>query len=159
MGFIEREVVTEDALLIDRWDSNEVPRFIPVTFLRELAPFPTVFPAKLLPSYSGSQIPACGNRHAGQGNKRIIVDSGTEDISSAYQEDDHLDMLLTNELPRLGKKVLVSAGHFMPDKSSGFRRVNMRSSAALSEGLSWLRHLRNDGVEADLLITVNDVTV
>ena len=103
--------------------------------------------------------PACGNLHAGQGRQRVVAGEPDGDVAYESSGDIQLQEALEKALPRLGRRILVSAGHYMPDKASGFLDVNQDSLAALAEGLKCIQQLREQGIESDLIITINDVTI
>ena len=100
------------------------------------------------------EIGACGNYNAGKGPMRVIV-NGDEFLP----EDEQGIFRITGVcFPFLGDRILVSAGHFMPVKSNP-ELVNSNSLKLLGNGLDMVKRLIESGRQADLLITINDVTV
>ena len=149
--------------LIDRW-TNEKGQITP-----NARPINTVFQQSIEPNLlldnllnntlfdmhqTGKISPVCGNKHASRGINRVL--SGG--VEHAFTEADELDGILDSLIPSLGNRILISAGHFMPLKEN-FEHVNQNSFKSLQHGLSLLKKLHDQSVHADLLITINDVTV
>lgn len=138
--------------LIDSWD-NGVPRFKNV----EIAlgdPVDGVDDSifKKYQFYGG--VSPCGNIHANKGSIRVIEN----DVNHYFESSEILDEFVTNRLPTLGETILVSAGHFMPIKGD-INVVNSNSYASLVHGLEIIKSLLSANKKADLLITINDVTI
>lgn len=114
---------------------------------------------RLFEHYMKTGQPACGNLHAGQGRQRVITSETDGDAVYDYSREIELKAILEKALPRLGPKILISAGHYMPEKTSGFLDVNQNSLASLAEGLKCIQQLSEQGADSDLIITINDVTV
>lgn len=145
--------------LIDHWDLNSVPQS--KCFNIEVDPYEPSGPAdELYQKYINRDIkPVCGNVHAGTGSKRVITDINDGNSVITYTDDDFVETMIANVYKRLGSKVLVSAGHFMPHKNSSFLNVNSNSILSLVHGLNCLAQLRSLHVESDLLISINDLTI
>ncbi|MGB3768844.1 MAG: hypothetical protein WA947_19995 [Phormidesmis sp.] len=149
--------------LIDKW-KNEKGQTVPIArVVQTLSPEPDetvlqlekLLDNKLFDLHQAGEIqPVCGNKHASKGAKRVLS-GGVEHL---YTEANELNEILESLIPSLGNRVLISAGHFMPLKEN-FCQVNHNSFQSLQDGLSMLKRLHGKGVDADLLITINDVTV
>ena len=72
-----------------------------------------------------------------------------------YSREIELEGVLEKALPYLGAANINSAGHYMPDKASGFLDVNENSLTSLDEGLKSIERLSGQGIETDLMITIN----
>lgn len=100
------------------------------------------------------QVSACGNVHAGKGNSRVIF-NGSEIFAD---NDSHLSEITDTHLPLLKNRILIAAGHYMPNKKDP-ALVNSNSYQLLCNGILMLKKTILAGATADLLITINDVTV
>lgn len=149
--------------LIDKWTNDKgqtAPSMRVVdTFFREPVE-PNLLLDNLLNNtlfdmhQTGQIRPVCGNKHASKGTKRVL--SGG--VEHAFADADELDGLIDALIPALGNRILVSAGHFMPLKEN-FCQVNPNSFRSLQSGLNLVKKLHDRNLHADLLITINDVTV
>lgn len=144
--------------LIEGWTADDRPQIKNIPMVPSQAGW-RPHSSCLFETYRKTGQPACGNLHAGQGRQRVVASEASAQIVSDCSR--HIDFreALEKILPSLGRRVLVSAGHFMPDKASRFLEVNENSLAALAEGLKCIRQLREQGIESDLIITINDVTI
>jgi hypothetical protein len=144
--------------LIEGWSADDRPQIkeiVMVSGQAECRPHSS----RLLEQYMNTGQSACGNRHAGQGRPRVVTSEPDGDVVYDYSRDIELKEILEKALPRLGRRILISAGHYMPDKASGFLDVNQHSLTSLAEGLKRVQQLSEQGIESDLIITINDVTV
>lgn len=98
--------------------------------------------------------PVCGNQHASSGKKRVLSGGNEYPFSDANE----LDKLCDSLIAPLGNRILIAAGHFMPQKEN-FGYVNRNSFKSLQSGLNTLKRLHSMDIHADLLITINDVTI
>lgn len=98
--------------------------------------------------------PACGNVHAGTGRQRVVLPDAVEYID----ERNTVDKVISANLDLVGERVLVSAGHYIPVRNA-MHTVNKNSYKSLCDGLELIREMFATGKKADLLITINDVTV
>lgn len=113
----------------------------------------------LFERYMNTGQSACGNLHAGQGRQRVVASEPEGEVVHDYSREIELEGILEKALPYLGQRILISAGHYMPDKASGFLDVNENSLTSLDEGLKSIERLSGQGIETDLIITINDVSV
>lgn len=151
----------EDAVsigLIGGWSAEDRPQIKNIVMAHSEAGW-RPHSRRMLDQYIHTGQPACGNLHAGQGRQRVVAGEPDGDMAFEYPGDIEWQEALGRALPRLGRRILVSAGHYMPDKASGFLDVNRDSLASLAEGLKCIQRLRAQGTEADLIITINDVTI
>ena len=73
----------------------------------------------------------CGNQHASNGKKRVL--SGGNEYP--FLDANELDNLFDSLIAPLGNRILISAGHFMPQKEN-FGYVNRNSFKSLQSGLN-----------------------
>lgn len=99
-------------------------------------------------------VSACGNLHAGKGNSRVIF-NGSEILAD---NDSHLSEITDTHLPLLKARILIAAGHYMPNKKDP-ASVNSNSYQLFCNGVLMLKKTILAGAAADLLITINDVTI
>ena len=144
--------------VIEGWSADDRPQIRNIAMVRSQAGW-RPHSSFLLERYRKTGQPACGNLHAGQGRQRVVAGAADGDVVFEHSGDIELQEALGKALPRLGRRVLVSAGHYMPDKASSFLDVNEDSLAGLVDGLKCIQWLREQGIEADLIITINDVTI
>ena len=144
--------------LIEGWSADDRPKIKNTAFVPSQAGW-RPHSRRMLERYRQTGQPACGNLHAGQGRQRIVAGEVDSGVLFEYSGQIELQGALTEALPRLGHRILVSAGHYMPDKASGFLEVNENSLEALAEGLNCIQQLREQGFVSDLIITINDVTL
>ena len=144
--------------LIEGWSADDRPQIRHIALVTSQAgrrPYNN----RLFEQYMNTGQPACGNLHAGQGRQRVVTSEPDGDVVYGCSQDIEFAEILEKALPRLGRRILISAGHYMPDKTSSFLDVNPNSLASLAEGLKCIQQLSEQGIESDLLITINDVTV
>lgn len=144
--------------LIEGWTADDRPQIKDIAMVPGQAQS-RPHSSRLFEQYMNTGQPACGNRHAGQGRQRVVTSEPDGDMVYDYSRDLELKEILEKALPRLGRRILISAGHYMPDKASGFLDVNQHSLTSLAEGLKRVQQLGEQGIESDLIITINDVTV
>ena len=144
--------------LIEGWSADDRPKIKNFAIVPSQAGW-RPHSRRMLERYIQTGLPACGNLHAGQGRQRVVA--GEVDSGMLFEYSGHVELqgALREALPRLGRRILVSAGHYMPDKASGFLDVNENSLGALAEGLNCIQQLREQGFVSDLIITINDVTI
>jgi hypothetical protein len=145
--------------LIDHWDLNGVLKSKTFNINLSAIELPPPSDTTSEMNIGDKTKPACGNLHAVTGNKIVIMDKDGQNTVFTYTEDSFLDELIKKEYKKLGPNVLVSAGHFMPHKKSNFLNVNSNSLTSLVYGLKSLKLLRELNIEADLFITINDLTI
>lgn len=137
--------------LITGWNEDRpVFKIIKNTYPPSLVHFDNTLNNKLL----ATQDSACGNLHAGKGNSRVIF-NGAE---LPANNDQNLLEITDAHLHLLKSKVLISAGHYMPYKRNQ-ELVNSNSYKLLCNGIAMLKKTIEAGAAADLLITINDVTI
>ena len=144
--------------LIEGWSADDLPQFKNIPMVRPQSGW-RPHSRRMLERYLKTGQPACGNLHAGQGRQRVVAGEIDGDLVYQYSGDAELQETLGKALPSLGRRILVSAGHYMPDKASSFSEVNEHSLASLAEGLKCIQQLREQGIVSDLIITINDVTI
>jgi len=144
--------------LIEGWSADDRPQIKNIAMVGSQAGW-RPHSRRMLERYLNTGQPACGNLHAGQGRQRVVAGQVDGDLVCEYSEDVELPEALGKALPGLGRRILVSAGHYMPDKASSFLEVNEHSLASLAEGLKCIQQLREQRIVSDLIITINDVTI
>jgi len=147
-----------DVGLIVGWSADDHPQLKRIAMARSQTGW-RPHCRQLLEHYLTTGQPACGNLHARQGRQRVVAGDADGAVEYEYSGQVELQKALAETLPRLGSRILVSAGHYMPDKASGFVEVNEDSLAALAHGVHCILQLRQQGLIADLIITINDVTI
>lgn len=144
--------------LVEGWSADDQPQIRNLAMVRSQCGW-RPHSEHMFERYRKTGQPACGNLHAGQGRQRVVAGEVDGDVVHEYSDAIGLEEVLGKALPLLGRKILVSAGHYMPDKASSFFDVNQSSLDALAAGLNCIQGLRQRGIASDLIITINDVTI